>query len=176
MKPYKNCQLSDISQGYKEEHKALDFSPYNGYGKFLVAPENVKIIRVIDSIELSENLEPLKRGYGILMQSTTNSSRYHLYWHCLPIFPVSQGDYVQEGTIVAQMGNSGTCYRNGVYAPLEERTKTKAGTHLHWEVFNEILNSRLYFNPMFCTKWSEPNYSILSQVNAWIKILNKAKL
>uniref|UniRef100_A0A7V3JAF1 Peptidase M23 domain-containing protein n=1 Tax=candidate division CPR3 bacterium TaxID=2268181 RepID=A0A7V3JAF1_UNCC3 len=89
----------------------MDFSPYNGYGKFLCAPENCKIVKVVDSLELSESLEPLKRGYGILMKGVS-SPYYHLYWHCLPVFPVCEGDFVNQGEIVAQMGNSGYVFRS----------------------------------------------------------------
>lgn len=176
--PYKGANKSHISQGYHDAHKALDFSPYQGWGKFLCAPENVKITNVIDSLELSESLDPMKRGYGVMMQSIEHPTRYHLFWHCLPISIVSMGDTVMAGGIVAQMGNSGECYRGGVYVPLEDRNKTKAGTHLHWEYFDEGADgSRNYINFFNEIDWNaQPNYSILDQIIAITKIVTKIKV
>jgi len=173
--PYKGAYKSHVSQGYTTTHQAVDFAPYQGYGKWLCAPENVKITNIIDSLELSESLEPLKRGYGIAMQSIAYPTRYHIYWHCLPIFPVSVGDTIMAGGIVAQMGNSGECYRQGVLVPLEERTKTKAGTHLHWEYFDQGAdNSRTYINFFNNIDWNaQPTCSILEQIGAITKIVKQ---
>jgi hypothetical protein len=158
-------------------HTGIDFAPYNGYGKWLVAPDNVKITNIIDSVKLSDSLDPLKRGYGIVMKSMSLPDTSYLFWHCLPSFPVNIGDCVLKGKLVAQIGNSGNCYRNGIYVPLESRPETKAGTHLHFEMFKEVNGVREYLNPFSYIDFTEePNYSILEQLSAMIRSIKKIKV
>ncbi len=177
--PYQKCKKQDVSQRFGniqpdgKPHSGCDFSPYNGYGIFLLAPENVIIEKVIDSLVLSNSLDPLERGYGILMRSQQSQNIYHLFWHCLPVFPVRQGDYAQKGQIVAQMGNSGNVRRNGAYVPLNERTKTKGGTHLHWECYRNDEGHKIYFDPLLYLDWDTPVKLGADSIVAKISILTQ---
>lgn len=167
-KPYQNCSIMDISQKFGaiqsfdgKPHSGVDFAPYNGYGIFLVAPENCKVEQIIDDLILSKSLEPMERGCGILLKAT-NSPYYYLFWHCLPIFPVKEGDFVMQKQIVAQMGNTGNVMRNGVYVPTQNdfRPKSKLGTHLHFEIFDTYYN-RKYVDPVLFIDWNiSVNYGI----------------
>jgi hypothetical protein len=164
--PYKKASKLHISQGYHEGHQALDFAPYNGYGTWLVAPEDVVVESIVDSLVVSESLEPLARGYGIQMMD--RNELHYVYWHCLPLFPVHVGEIIGKGKPVAQMGNSGNVFAGGVYVPPDKRMD-KAGTHLHLEVFRMVGGKRVYEEPNIT--WEEPNYTWFDQVNAMIKVL-----
>ena len=131
--PYKGCKKSQISQGFHEGHKANDFWFKNCYGTWLVAPENVKIKWADNGKVLDELPDGLDRGYGIRMQSISNPEREYLYWHCLPVFPVEVGENVLGGEEVAQMGNSGICYSQGILMALGDKLNgNHPGAHLHY--------------------------------------------
>ncbi|MFA6925196.1 MAG: M23 family metallopeptidase [Bacteroidales bacterium] len=132
-KPYKEFQLSNITQGWSEQHKAFDLARWDkkSYGTILVAMENC----IVENIATAENWDngwEMERGYGVLLRSIANPEVKYSYWHCLPFFPVKKGDTVLQGQPVAQMGNSGFCLSNGVVVLLADRLKPPyKGTHLH---------------------------------------------
>ena len=153
--PYKNAKLSDVSQGFSFVHQAIDFAPSSGYGTFLVAPERVIVERIVTKTSMADNFDELKRGYGIKMKSVSNSYRHYLYWHCLPVFPVDEGDLVEAGAIVAEMGNSGLVYSNGVYVELADRTTTHKGTHLHLECYDIVNGTAVYSDVLKIINFSQ---------------------
>ncbi len=167
-KPFKKCSVSNITQGFSNSHKAIDF--FDVYGTFLVAPENC-IVEYISS----ESLEPLMTGYGMRLRSTSNPYLFYSYCHTLPIFPVLVGEIIRQGQIICQMGNSGCVFSNGKYVPVEDRTKPPYyGTHLHFAIFTEMNGKREYKNPMDCIDWELPvRYSAFDVVKAISKITLK---
>lgn len=175
-KPYKEATLTQISQTFgvnplpyqPRGHTGIDF--VYKYGTFLVAPENVKISSIVKADSIREDLAPLSRGYGIEMQSISNPERIHLYWHCLPVFPVKVGDSVGQGEVVAQMGNSGFVFSNGQPVPVEIRTDAPyKGTHLHWEV---KLNGNLV-DPLKDLNWGiEIEYNTISVIRQIIQSIS----
>ncbi len=182
--PYKGARKTDITQNFYNiqnfsiqgftglQHNALDFARFsNMYGTFLVAPEDVTITNIIDSPIVTDNLDAFKYGYGLLMKG---KDYYHCYWHCLPVFPVSIGQTVKQGEIVAQMGNSGYSWSGGGVTNPNTAVQTKAGTHLHWEVFTLENGARKYVDPLPLIDWAIPiNYSVLKVVETLLqKLLN----
>ena len=167
-KPYKKAQRWHLTQGFHDKHKAIDLS--YAYGTLLTAPELSRITWIITDKNFDENLEPLSRGYGIVMTSL-DGQREHHYWHCLPIFPVNVGDIVQAGQIVAQMGNSGFVMKGGKFVLLKDRLKYPyPGKHLHYamKVDGKIVNPLDYIN------WDLPvNYNIFDIISAITKVLLK---
>jgi murein DD-endopeptidase MepM/ murein hydrolase activator NlpD len=170
-KPYKSanknqisCPFGAIDLAHKVGHTGTDF--YSSYGTFLVAPEDVLIENIVDGKTITTTYDELRKGYGICMISQESSGVMHLFWHCLPVFPVKIGQIVRRGEIVAQMGNSGLVYSGGAFVPLEERTKTKKGTHLHWEVFKvNSKGTRDYFDCVPWIDWNLPvNYNIITAI------------
>ncbi len=140
LKPYWNCSINQISQPFGNpqsfggNHTGTDF--VGSYGVFLVAPEKVRIKRIITDETFDDKyLENLSKGFGVLMTSISNPSIDYLYWHCLQIFPVKEGQIVERGEAVAQMGNSGLVFTNGKLVPIDLRNAPGfPGTHLHYEV------------------------------------------
>ena len=138
--PYVGAKLSDISQLFNNlqiqggSHIGVDFAPKNAYGKFLLAPELCEVNKIVtdDTFGNNDFYPKLERGYGIVLQSLINKNIKYMYWHCCQVFPVRVGQIVQQGQVVAQMGNSGQCYSGGVYVPLASRSSGK-GSHLHYE-------------------------------------------
>lgn len=134
--PYKNCKKEHISQGFNQTHPANDFWFPNCYGTWLVAPENIKVKILEDATVLDGSTEGLNRGYGLRMQSIEHPEVEYIYWHCLPIFPVNKDDIVLGGEEVAQMGNSGICYSQGILVALGDKLNGKhPGAHLHYEKY-----------------------------------------
>lgn len=130
--PYQGCNLSHLTQGYSDIHRALDFAKLkNSFGTWLVAMENC----VVENMMTAENWDQgweLERGYGVLLRSIANPEVKYSYWHCLPFFPVVKGMTVMQGDPVAQMGNSGFCLSNGQVVLATDRLKPPYyGTHLH---------------------------------------------
>ena len=170
-KPYKECDLTQLSQRFgvnvlprqPKGHTGIDFS-YK-YGTFLVAPENVVVRSVIKANNINKDTTPLLRGYGIEMSSLENPTRVHLYWHCLPVFPVKVGDIVMQGEAVAQMGNSGFVMSgsNNEIVPVEVRTNAPyKGTHLHQEM---RIDDKLV-DPLRYIDFSIPiKYNIINAIN-----------
>ena len=150
--PYRGCKKSDITQYYSEAHKAIDLCPNvkdDPYGKWLVAPANIKINFIDEGAVLDESENGLNRGYGLYMQSMEEPDLYWVYWHTLPVFPVSIGEYVNGGEEVAQMGNSGACFAGGVPVPDSEKLKLPfKGTHLHLERFRLVNGKIVYEDPL----------------------------
>ena len=129
-KPYKGAKLSDISQGFHQEHQANDWvAPF---GTFLVAPFNAKVIAIVKGEGLTTDPNPFKAGYGIRLQSVEDPTLALVYWHCQPVFPVELRETVIQGSPVAMMGNSGYVISGGKYVEPEARTKSPyPGTHVH---------------------------------------------
>ena len=170
-KPYKEYQPSHITQGFHKNHTALDFG-YK-YGTFLVAPEDSIVYKVTKAETFDNSTEELSRGYGIRLKSNRHDSVYYLHWHTLPVFPVKVGDFVKQGQIVAQMGNSGFCIAGGKVVPIEGRTKKPyLGTHDHFEMLVDgiAVDARLYIDLTTPVK-----YGILDLITAIKVILAKIK-
>lgn len=130
--PYQGFQLSHITQGYSDTHRAFDIAkPKGSYGTWLLAMENC----VVENIMTTENWDTgyeLGRGYGILLRSIANPEVKYSYWHCLPFFPVKKNDIVLIGQPIGQMGNSGFVLSNGQPVLMADRLKPPyKGTHCH---------------------------------------------
>ena len=180
-KPYQNAKIAHISQYFgvnptdyqPNGHTGLDMvAPY---GTWLSAPVDVRIVKLINGTNIVESLDPLRRGYGILMQSIEDPTIYYLYWHCLPVFPVKVGDIVKRGVIVAKMGNSGFVMVGGVVVDIKKRNiPPYKGTHVHYEKFKMVDGKKEYLNPLTETRWSLViKDEIGEQINAIKSILNK---
>ena len=165
--PYKGAGLQDITQHFTGTHLAVDFCPPNPYGKFLCSPVEGIVWNVItDENIYNEFDEDFKKGYGVMIKER-NENRYHVYWHCMQVFPVSRGMTIRQGQPIAQMGNSGICYQNGVL--VESRPKLfwpYPGTHLHYEMFElGAGGERTYLNPLPLIDFKIPlSYSLLDTI------------
>lgn len=164
-KPYKNANQHLISQGFGENpqiygeggHNGLDFVPISPLiATILVAPEDVRIVKLINGEYLDPSLYPLERGYGVVMQSIAFPDMYHLYWHCSAVFPVEVGDVVKQGQAVAQMSNSGFVMSRGQIVPIDIRSiPPYLGTHLHWEYYIQT-EKKVYLDPTQQIDWTIP--------------------
>ena len=170
--PYKSAKRGDVSQVFMNANSAYSNGYHLGtdwvskYGTFLVAPENVSIERLFSGEILDETDQGLRRGHGIVMKSLETPNVYHLYWHCLPIFPVKVGDIVKRGNIVGQMGNSGYVMNNGTIVPIDIRNiPPYKGTHLHQEGYELINDEKKYFDTLEVTDFSLPiQYDIVTTI------------
>lgn len=142
-RPFEKASLLVVTQKFGENpqwysgtpHTGIDWvSPTTGYGTPLIAPADGIVETVFTPGKLSPSTEPLARGFGIKIRGYDGLA--HLYWHCLPVFPVKEGDEVKQGkTIVGFMGNSGYVMTGGKIVPLDLRSVPPyLGTHLHQEV------------------------------------------
>ena len=178
-KPYKNAKLSDISNPFGANPQWYSGVPHTGIdwvsscGTPLVAPENCIIDNIITEQNISNDLAPIRRGYGIIMKGI--SGKFHLYWHCQPIFPVGLGQELKQGEVVAFMGNSGFVMMGGVLIPYETRTKAPySGTQ---EVFTLKDGQRVYEDPLKITDMSiDISYNLLVAIKVVLaKIFNLLK-
>ena len=168
-KPYKICFPNKMTQGFHEGHAGVDYvAPY---GTWLVAPCH-GIITEISNVKMTGDNKDYERGYYIRIMSEDNV--YLSYFHILPGIPVRVGDVVNQGDLIAQMGNSGYVISMGKYVHADDRlTKWKPGTHIHYEVFRERDNGeRIYIDAREYTDWNIPvTYTIADRITAWMKIL-----
>lgn len=178
-KPFKKASVHSITQGFHSQHNGLDMVTPPGmtaYGTPLCAPERVRIMTVIGNTYTANDSTNTKRGYGLFMKGL-ETGYIHQFWHTLPIIPVSVGDIIQRGKIVAFMGNAGYVKRNGVYVPLERRNDSdKPGTHLHWEMMEKYENNKEFghVDPRQFIDWSlEPTYTVMDQLTTYTKVLAK---
>lgn len=166
---FKGFTIDKITQGFHDGHPALDI--VNTYGTPLCSAEDGHVmgLRGDGADGLSESLAELAYGYGIRIKG--DSGDEYLYWHCMPMFPVSAGDRVTRGQIIAYMGNSGHVVVNGVDVPVENRLDTNhPGTHLHIE----YTHNGVRIDPLPLIDWSlEPNYSKLDVITATVKVVRK---
>jgi hypothetical protein len=178
--PFKKFSKANISQTYHEKHKALDLvTSYGyGYGEPLCAPENCRIDRIVEDLEISEDLKKFEKGFGVWMTGL-ETGMVHLYWHTWGTIPVNGGDIVQRGQIVAFMGNSGNVTKGGVYVPVENRlTKPFLGTHLHYTLYNKGHKIGQYsgdeLNPLDYFNWNwQPTYTQVEYLKTVAKLLVK---
>ncbi|MCK9370874.1 M23 family metallopeptidase [Candidatus Dojkabacteria bacterium] len=132
-KPFKSCTPNKLTQEFSEYHKANDYASF--YSDYLVAPFNCKIATIRTTPKLDYSDFDLKAGCGIRMVSIEDPTISCVYWHCLPVFPVSEGDTVLQGQPVACMGNTGWVESNGVYVPINIRLFPPfPGTHVHLSI------------------------------------------
>lgn len=128
-KPYRECQIGHLTQGYSDSHRAFDFA-YK-YGTWMVAMENCVVENIMTAENWDEGQE-YERGFGVLLRSIANPEVKYSYWHDLPFFPVKKGMTVLQGEPVAQMGNSGFVLAGGKPVLIKDRLKPPyPGTHLH---------------------------------------------
>ena len=129
--PFKGCKLNNLTQGFKlKDHEANDW--YSTYGTPLVAPFNCKIVNIVTTTNIESTGAELSRGYGVRIQSTEDPIISMTMWHCMPFFPVSIGDAVFQGGVIAFMGNSGFVLSGGEIVPIDIRTVPPyKGTHAH---------------------------------------------
>lgn len=171
LKPFKKADVLGVTQGFHSGHKAVDWVA--SYGTPLVAPERVKILGITRERFTPDDYFGLKSGYGVRMKGLESKLEY-LYWHTLPIFPVWGGDTIEEGKIVAYMGNSGNVFQGGIYVPIEERTlHPHRGTHLHLEVYEKGKP----IDPLpLIDMAQEPLYGPTDVLSATMRCLTKLKL
>lgn len=167
-RPYKEAKEWHLTQGFHSDHLANDF--HYKYGCFLVSPEITRVKYIITDKNFNDSLEPIKRGYGIVLESLDGKRQYH-HWHCLGVFPVNERDIVQRGQIVAQMGNSGFVISNGKFVLIKDRLKYPyPGTHTHYVMKID----KVTVNPRAWIDWNIPvNYTLLDKVKAAITIFLK---
>lgn len=182
--PYKGAGLTTISQTFHEGHKALDLVVWRssnaltrGYGTPLCAPERSIVRRIVGDSYTPGSDHNLERGYGIFLLGVETGFT-HEYWHTQPIHPVSEGDVVQRGQIVAYMGNAGNVRAGTRYVPLEERTSDPfPGTHLHWEIMDRgytIGGRKKHLNPLDHINWTlQPTYTTGDQLRAMAVVFGK---
>lgn len=181
-KPFKNCTVTSVTQKFNVPntyppyfHTGVDF--VSSFGTGLVAPVTCRITNIIDDIPWQSpeaEAEEIRKGYGLVMQSVEQPDTYYLYWHCLPNFPVSIGQIVEQGRLVAQMGNTGYVLTGGQYVPIGNRfIPPYKGTHLHYEGFKEVNGKREYFDVLSLIDWEiEVKYDYDSVLNIIKKMFN----
>ena len=176
LKPFKQFSANNITQGFHQYHKAIDILPIRkgglAYGTPLVAPERCKIGKVYTPQFFKDNPHddaPVKNGYGLFMKGL-ETGYLHLYWHTQPVFPVSTGDMVERGAIVAYCGNSGNVFSGGLYVPISERNLPNfKGTHLHQVLIDdrETPQRGTVLNPLdYMDIVTEPTYTIFDELKA----------
>jgi murein DD-endopeptidase MepM/ murein hydrolase activator NlpD len=167
---FKGMFASAITQGFHDGHPALDIE--GSYGTPLCAPEDCTVLGTRgDAMDgVSDSLAELAYGYGVRLKGVSGDE--YLYWHCMPLFPVSSGDKVKQGQIVAYMGNSGHVVVGGVDVPVEDRLNSNhPGTHLHIEMTRA--GTRIDPHPFI--DWSlEPEWTKSDYIVAMMKVLGKA--
>lgn len=138
--PFKGAVPNDVTQGFTpKQHAAVDIS--SSFGTPLVAPFRALIVRIVQGEHLDQTTNEVQNGCGLLMTSVEDPTYRVSYWHCEPVFPVSAGDIVEAGSIVAFMGNTGYVTGSGMIYTPEEREKEylestpsnlpKKGVHTH---------------------------------------------
>lgn len=151
--PYSGCQPSHITQKFgvnpntlqSNGHRGTDYAFSGCYGKILVAPDNCEVETIVTDTSFDDEYwDDFRRGYGIVLRSLNDNTRY-LYWHCMQVFPVKINQLVTKGQAVAQIGNSGYCMVGGVYVPLTDRKQGK-GSHLHYEEWKGVASQRVYYD------------------------------
>jgi murein DD-endopeptidase MepM/ murein hydrolase activator NlpD len=169
IKPYKNANR--ISQYFSKQHEAIDF--WGTYAEPLVAVEDGTVMWTREGTYTPDDYTELRKGYNIRIKGV--SGREWLYEHCHPIFPVSLGDKVKAGQIIAYMGNSGNVLAwsvlTGRYEYIQPEDRTKAphqGTHLHLECWENGV--RIDPLPLLT---EEPRYTIFDQMKATMVVLGK---
>ncbi len=135
--PFKGAHVGNITQGFHNNHKALDMAkPHGTYGTWLVAPFPCKVIRVKSAMKFETDAAfELQQGYGVLFQSIEDITITCSYWHCLPFFPIEEGQILDRFAPMAQIGTSGWVESGGKLVPLKERTVFPfKGAHVHWSM------------------------------------------
>lgn len=180
LKPFKGASYQNITQTFHQFHKAIDWFPAGklatAYGFPLVAPEKCKVKKVYTSTKITDLHEEqpntvgsIQNGYGLWMVGLETGYE-HLYWHTLPILPVNEGDIVEKGQIVAYCGNSGNVISGTEYVPIEERTTSFKGVHLH----QAVLKDGVAINPLTVIDMeTEPTYSFSEWLNSFVIVLGK---
>ena len=170
-KPYRECQQWHLTQGFKPDHLANDWG-YK-YGTFLVAPFNAKVLSIVGADKIGTDTSYLRGGYGIRIQSIEDPTLSMVYWHTLPVFPISVGDIVLIGQPICQMGNSGFVLSAEGYVEVNIRTLPPyPGTHTHVTIGHN--NSDGTYTPLDFSKlidWSIPiKYDLLTSI---MSVLNR---
>lgn len=186
-KPIKGLTHGDITQTYHSGHEALDIVKFkqgliNGYGVPLCAVEDSRVDLVIGNGYTPDSTKNLERGYGVWLTGLETGVPY-VMWHTLPYIPISVGDIIRRGKIVAWVGNSGLVRAGGMDVPLDKRTANPyPGTHLHLEYFSRGHTAGDWrgqnVNPLDYIDWSlEPTYTLGDYIAAMVNtVANMVKV
>ena len=101
-------------------------------GTFFVAPFPCVVGNVRGAVTLDNSEDDLRNGCGIKLVSTQDPRISLSYWHTLPVFNHVKGDFLQQGEVCAEMGNTGWVETNGKLVPVDIRLiPPYPGTHTH---------------------------------------------
>ena len=118
--------------GIKGGHNGIDI--VEGHGTPIYSSQNGTVCRVYDMEHGS-----VTAGFGVYVLGESDENGIcdvFIYWHTMSNIPVTLGQKVQMGDVIAYMGDSGQVYTNMVAVPDSEKgIPPYPGTHLHWGKF-----------------------------------------
>ncbi len=111
-----------VPAGYISSYYGYRSDPATGASKFhggldIAAPCNSNILAAKSGTVASVNYG--NTGYGNYIMLSHGDGSYTLYGHCLANFPVSTGQAVSQGQVIAHVGTSG--YSTGYHCHFEVR-------------------------------------------------------
>ncbi|MCQ2479116.1 MAG: peptidoglycan DD-metalloendopeptidase family protein [Clostridia bacterium] len=111
-----------VPAGYISSYYGYRSDPATGASKFhggldIAAPCNSNILAARSGTVASVNYG--NTGYGNYIMINHGDGSYTLYGHCLANFPVSSGQHVSQGQVIAHVGTSG--YSTGYHCHFEVR-------------------------------------------------------
>lgn len=111
-----------ISNNYSNSHKALDIVSNNHTEENIIALESGLVTTVVSNIMTTNHNSKGLATYGNYVKIKQNNGKTALYAHMkYGSIQVNVGDYVEKGTIIGTMGETGNAY----------------GKHLHLEIKTE---------------------------------------
>ena len=116
-----------ITTYYSYSHKAIDIYSYAGYGSSVMAANSGYVVKVAGGCYRGD-LICNGRGGNYVVIKHNSGNYYTVYMHLADIY-VSEGAYVNSGSVIGSMGNT------GYVIPAPTSSNPYGGTHLHFCVY-----------------------------------------
>jgi hypothetical protein len=124
----KNIGNGNFVNGSPYHKSSYEYDIAGTLGSPVAAFTGGTIISVLDPSQ--------SEGYGNTILIQDNSGNIHKYSH-LNSMNVNEGDPISAGTIIGQMGNTGTVLKIDGTEPTAEELAEGRGTHLHYSITDQ---------------------------------------
>lgn len=131
-----------ISYDYSNSHKALDIVSSNHSEENIIALESGVVTKVVSNVVGTNHNSKGLATYGNYVQIKQNNGKIALYAHMkYGSIMVQPGEYVEKGTVIGTMGETGNAYGKHLHLEITLPNNTKENPIIS---LNEVVSQEVF--------------------------------